>query len=469
MRRFPTLASEPAMKTADELLTADLGDSRLNQRLRAIADDLTNSLASPVPQATGKGANLAYRFFDNPSAQPDAIRQAHYHDTLARLDPRQPVLLPSDTTALDFSAHKATRGLGHLRKPEQRGLCLHSTLAVTPDGTPLGLVQQYCWRRDPADYGKRHRRRHQPTDQKESQRWLDAVQHCQELLPPGQPALFIADREADFYDFLAQPRRPGFDVLVRAKARRRLAGEDRLLGQALRAAPVQGTLTVRVPRQDDQPEREATLAVRFLRCLLRPPSTHPRRQELPPLPVTVIEVVEKEPPPGAKPLHWLLVTNREVQTLAQAEQLVCWYALRWRCERYHFTLKSGCQVEQLQLQTAERLERAVAVYSIVALRVLRLTYLGRTQPEAPCTQELTATEQRVLQQQTATGAAGAQPALPWTMQEAVRRMAQLGGYQGRGRKAPPPGVKVLWRGLRRLQDLVRGYELGRQQHEQTPT
>jgi hypothetical protein len=455
------------MHTADELRAADLGDVRLNHRLRTIADDLTNSLAASLPQATGAGANLTYRFFDNAQVHPQAIRQAHYHDTLARLDPGQPVLLPSDTTTLDFSSHKATAGLGHLRQPDQRGLCLHSTLALTPDGTPLGLVQQHCWRRDPATYGQRRQRRHKPTEQKESQRWLDAVQHCQQLLPFGQAALFIADREADFYDLLAQPLRPGFDVLVRAKARRRLAGEDRLLGQAIRAAAVQGTMTIRVPRQDDQPERTATLEVRFRRCQIQPPSTHPRRKELKPVPVTIIEVVEQEPPAGVKPLHWLLLTNREVEALAPAEQLVRWYALRWRCERYHYTLKSGCQVEQLQLETAARLERAVAVYSIVALRVLRLTYLGRTQPEASCTGELTAAEQVVLRQQTAPPGGGT-PAV-WTLREAVRRIARLGGYQGRGTKAPPPGVKVLWRGLRRLQYLVRGYELGRQQHEQTPT
>lgn len=130
------------MRTEDELLHCDLGDARLNRRLRQIADELTDHLATSLPQATGAHANLTYRFFDNDLVEPDAIRQAHYLDTASRIqqcmapfDPDQPILLTSDSTTLDFSSHKATQGLGHLCKPKQRGLCLHSTLAGTPDGS----------------------------------------------------------------------------------------------------------------------------------------------------------------------------------------------------------------------------------------------------------------------------------------------------------------------------------------------
>jgi hypothetical protein len=448
------------MDFTDELLRVDLGDQRRNDRLRSLVNDLTHQLSASLPQATGPDANLTYRFLDNSLVRPDDIRAGHYLDTLARIDPQQTVLLPSDTTFLDFSHHPATAGLGYLQFPNQLGLCLHSTLAVNTAGTPLGLVQQYGWRRDPNEYGKRHQRRHKDTSAKESQRWLDALQQCQQRLPPTQKAVFLADREADFYDFFAAPRRAGFDVLIRAKSRRRLVGEDRLLGQAVRAAPVQGTIQVRLPRQPGQPEREATLAVRYLRCQIRPPSTHPRRRELAPLPLTVVEVVEQDPPPGVKPAHWLLLTNRAVNSLVEAEELVRWYTFRWRGERYHFTLKDGCRVEDLQLETAQRLERAVAVYSIVAMRVLRLTYLAREQPEASCTQELSAVEQKVLQQATAKAGETAEASGGLSLAEAVRRLARLGGYQGRGRSIP--GVKTLWRGLRRLHDLVQGYQLAQQ-------
>jgi hypothetical protein len=448
------------MDVSGELLQANLGDQRLNRRLRRIVDALTDAGAASIPQATRQDANLVYRFFRNSLVDLEELRRAHFADTASRLAGEDLVLFPSDTTFIDYSGHQAVEGLGYWNRVDQKGLCLHSTLALTTQGTPLGLVQQYSWCRDPAHFGKRQDRRHKDTADKESQRWLDALHDCQSRLAPGQNALFIADREADFYDLLAAPRRPGVDVLIRAKSRRALADEDALLGDALRTARICGTKKVTLYDEHGRKKREATVEIRYRRCQLRPPSTHPHRRRLRPLPITVIEVVEPNPPPGAEPARWLLLTSRRVRSVRQAKALVAYYALRWRCEGFHSILKGGgCRVEQLQLERRERLEKAIAVYSIVAMRLMRLQYRAREEPEAASETELTELELEVLRQQIQ--ADGGETVQRLCLREAVRQIAKLGGFLGR-KGDGEPGAQTLWKGMRRLLDLVQGYQLAKQ-------
>lgn len=165
---------------------------------------------------------------------------------------------------------------------------------------------------------------------------------------------------------------------------------------------------------------------------------------------------EAHPPPGVPPLCWLLLTTMPVPDFATARQYVQWYSARWLIERYHYVLKSGCRVEALQLETAERLERALATYAVVAWRLLWLTYEARRQPQAPCTVVLDAHEWHALActiQRTPTP-----PMVAPTLAEAVRWIAQLGGFLGR-RHDGDPGAKTLWRGLQRLHDIAATWQL----------
>jgi hypothetical protein len=448
------------MDVAAELLQADLGDQRLNRRFCKIVDALTEAGAASIPQATRHDSNLVYRFFRNVLVDLAELRRAHFADTAQRLLGQHLVLLTSDTTFVDYSGHRAVEGLGYWNRPDQKGLCLHSTLALTAQGLPLGLVQQYSWCRDPAHFGKRQQRRGKDTADKESQRWLDALDDSQHWLAPGQKALFIADREGDFYDLLAAPRRPGVDILVRAKSRRALADEDALLGAAVGTAPVCGSKTVTLYDEQGRKKRQATVVIRYRRCRLRPPATHPQRRHLQPLPITVIEVVEANPPPGAEPARWLLLTSCRVRSAPQAKKLVGYYALRWRCEGFHSILKGGgCRVEQLQLERRERLEKAIAVYSIVAMRIMRLQYRARDEPEAASEEEFTTLELEVLRQHMQAERREVVGSLK--LRDAVRAIAQLGGFLGR-KGDGEPGAQTLWKGIRRLMDLVEGYQLAQQ-------
>ena len=448
------------MWSALELRHVDLGDRRLDRRLVKLVDDLLHAPEASVPQASGDWAatKAAYRFWDNPRVDPDAIRAAHRDSTRGRLPDQEggPILAIQDTTSFDFTDHPGTTGLGYLAHGQRSGLWLHSALAATAAGVPLGLIDQRTWTRDPATLGKRALRREKETADKESQRWLDALAATEAALPAEQAVVTVADREADFYDLFAAPRRPASHLLIRAKPRRRVRHVERLLGKAVRAATPAGTMAVELRRGDDRPPRRAALTIRFATLEVAPPSTHPRREELPHLRLTAILAEEGGPPAGQEPVCWWLVTTLPIATLADAERAVRWYALRWLVERYHYVLKSGCRIERLQLETAARLDRALATYAVVAWRLLWLTYEARRHPEGSCESVLSREHWQVLHR--AVHKAREVPASPPGLREAVRQIARLGGFLAR-KGDGEPGVKTIWRGLRRLEDLVAGWRL----------
>jgi Transposase DNA-binding/Transposase Tn5 dimerisation domain len=448
------------MWSALELRHVDLPDKRLNKRLVRLVDDLLHAPEASVPVACGDwaGTKAAYRFWDNPRVDPDEIRAAHRDITLERLEAhrREPILVIQDTTSFDFTHHPDTTGLGYLGHSKRLGIWLHTALAVTAAGVPQGPLHQHTWNRDPKTLGKRALRNKKETAEKETQRWLDALVATEAALTPEQMVVTVADREADSYDLFAAPRRPGSHLLIRAKPRRRVRQVERLLGAAVRATAAAGTTTVELRRGDDRPPRQAVLTIRFAAVDIAPPSTHPRRKELPYLRLTAILAEEEAPPAGEEPVRWWLLTTLPITGLADAVQAVAWYTLRWLVERYHYVLKSGCKIERLELGTAERLQRALATYAVVAWRLLWLTYEARKNPDGSCEAVLPTEHWQVLHQ--VVKKTHKVPASPPSLREAVRQIARLGGFLAR-KGDGEPGVKTIWRGLRRLNDMVSGYRL----------
>ena len=212
-----------------------------------------------------------------------------------------------------------------------------------------------------------------------------------------------------------------------------------------------------LPRADDRPARTATLTLRATAVTLERPSVHPRRRFLKPAPLGVVLAEQTDAAPGEAPLRWLLLTTRPVQTAEAAVQAVRWYGRRWLIERLHYVLKSGCRIEDLQLETAARLRRALATYLIVAWRLLWLTYEARQGPQGPAATVLDATQREVLQRHFGLPPDGTPP----TLGQAVRLVARLGGFLNR-RGDGEPRVKCLWRGWQELQAMVKGYRLGLQ-------
>ena len=436
-----------------EVRNVQLGDARLKRRLMCLLEDLAAQPAASVPEACGNwaGTKGAYRFWDSPRVEPEAIRAAHRESTQERLVGHTTVLVVQDTSELDFTPHPATKGLGPLDSAWRQGLKVHSAMTVSAQGVPLGLIHQEVWARDWQAIGKKHRRRQLETKDKESQRWLTALRVSQEQIPEGIEVVTVADREADIYDLFAMPRRAGVHLLIRATHNRLVDHEAHHLWDAIGQSPTRGQLTVELQRKDEQAPRQATLTVRYASLAIQPPHNRRGRAALRPIPMQVILAREEDAPPKVTPVCWLLLTTLPSSTFAEAIQCVQWYSYRWLVERYHFVLKSGCRLEELQLETADRIQRALATYSIVAWRLLWITYEARRNPDALCDTVLETHEWQALYCMTHKDPIP--PDMPPSLHQAVRWIARLGGFLGR-KSDKEPGVKTIWRGFRHLNDIA---------------
>jgi hypothetical protein len=247
-------------------------------------------------------------------------------------------------------------------------------------------------------------------------------------------------------------------LLIRAAQNRRIEDECKYLFSAIEAAPVLGYHTVRIPRKGKHPERQARLEIRATSVELKPPQCKPGKNSRPNIPVQVVLAQEVDAPDGVDPVRWVLTTTLLVESFEDAIRIVDYYTMRWLVERFHFTLKSGCKVENLQLKHSDNLQNAVATYSIVAWRLMWAMYLSRQKPDTPATEVLTKDEVDVLY------AHNHQEPRPdtaiVTIREAIRWIAKLGGFLGRKRDGDP-GIKTIWRGWMRLADMTHTWKLAK--------
>jgi hypothetical protein len=455
----PPVAASPAPPAdwaEQEFGQAQLPDARLKRRLLTLARDFYARPSANVPQACGSRARTkaAYRFFDHPKTTMQELLAGHTQATVARLQREPVVLAVQDTTSLNYTAHAATEGLGPIcnRVDGPQGLEVHSTLAFTPQGTPLGLLDVQCWARDANDFGKKVRRKRTPIEQKESYKWLKSYEATAKTTAqrPATQIVSVGDREADIYELfeLAAHTDHGPQLLVRAEHNRALANEQERLWPTLQAQPLAGTLALAVPRQGNRKARRAQLEIRFAAVSLQAPHGHRGK---PPLAVWAVLAQERAVPAEVKPLEWLLLTTVPVATVEQAVERLQWYAQRWNIEVFHRTLKSGCRIEDRQLGTADRLEACLAIDLVVAWRIHHLTKLGREVPQAPCTVCFEQPQWQSLMIFTERNPVP--PREPPTLREAIRRVAGLGGFLGR-KGDGEPGTECLWRGLQRLDDIT---------------
>jgi hypothetical protein len=405
-----------------------------------------------IPQAcpTGAEAKAAYRFLENEAISPEALRASHHQATLARVRTHRVVLAVQDTTILNYTTHPKTQGLGPIGAANGPliGLWLHSTLALTPTGQPLGFLHNAVRARSGKGVAV-HRHQRQLVD-KESHKWVESLQACQALaLHCSQTQLVnVADREGDLYELFAEalrvPEPARVHLLVRARHNRKLADGSGKLWEAVGRQRVAATLSVQVGRKGDQPSRLARLQIRFEAVSLRAPGP---AAEPASLPVWAVEARELSAPKGAAPILWRLLTTLPVLTAEAAVEKVGWYAQRWQIEVLHKILKSGCQIEQRQLETAQRLERVLSIDLVVAWRILALCKAARELPDDPISDWLPAAQWQALccyvYQRTAP------PKQPPGVRQAIRWIAQLGGFLAR-KGDGEPGVTTLWRGLQQL-------------------
>jgi hypothetical protein len=466
------LGSRPPPESASwsvrEFGAAELYDRRLLRRLARVADDFYAQPGAPIPAVChGQEARTkaVYRFFANPQVDMQTLLRPHIEATVQRLRPQKVVLAVQDTSTLSYTGH-APDGAGPVGRSQDEavGLLLHDTLAFTPAGTPLGLLNVQCWARDAEQMGKRYRRKELPLEQKESFKWLvsyRAVAEAQRLCPDTM-LVSVGDREADIYEFFheAVSTPGGPKVLVRAERTRNRQVGRTPLWDMLEREPLAGTIDVQVPRRGSRrgsrPARVAKVEIRFAPVVLDPP----KDSGLPPVSGWAVYAREGGCVAGIAPLEWMLLTTVPTATFEQARERVTWYSRRWGIEPYHRTLKTCCRIEDRQLGELGNLQACLAVDMVVAWRVYALTQQGRETPHVPCTMFLSESEWKVLW---AVTTRKAPPDQPPELQTAVRAIGKLGGHLGR-KGDGEPGTVTVARGLRRLADLTVGFHAAEALH-----
>lgn len=443
-----------------ELEGIDLGDKRLNRRSGSILEALAaNPRASINSACEGWGDTLAaYRFFKNQAIEPDQILQPHVEATQRRIKDHPVVLIVQDTTELDFSPHPPDDAKC-LNKKDRFGLYDHTHLAVTPEQLCLGVVGVEEFDRTPESLGKAKERATLPIEQKESLRWLTGYRLASRLAgeTPTTQIVSVADREADIYDiFMEAEQHPTpADFIIRAKIERCTLERDLDSGPAayrkvqdeVSDSELRTMRTIELPQTPKRKARQAELEIRAIEVIVKPPHA---RSSLPSVTYHVVLVEEVNGPEDGTEVSWLLITSLPIGSVKEILRVIDYYVARWTVETYFRVLKTGCRVEEIQLETMDRVKNCLAFYRIIAWRVMYLTHLNRECPFLPCDAVFNDCEWMSVWKVTT------KEEIPDTappLSEFMPLLTRLGGYNNRPSESPP-GPQTVWVGIRRMCDFA---------------
>jgi len=431
------------------------------KRVMSITRDFFASPTSPIPIACNTGAKLkgAYRFFGDDGVNSADILHSHVKQTLKRAKDYKVVLSINDTTSMNLSNHEATEGLGCLSTtPGEDGYFLHDTVVFTTDGIPLGVLDAQTWAREPEDHGKKAKRKQKRIEEKESYKWLRSLEATAGAMKEasGVQWVSIGDREADIYELFERAQQQGVSFLVRSFHNRKVCGDTKVWEVVDREIPA-GRMKVSVKGKDKR-EREAELEIRYREVRIE----NPKRQNED-ITLWAIRAQEVSSPNAEEGLDWKLITNGAIRDFEQACEKVQWYTVRFRIEVFHKILKSGRRSEDRRLGSLDRLERCLAVDMITAWRLMYLTMHGRETPAVASDLFFSEQEIEVLKLIKYREEYAANKGKSLSLREANLIIATLGGFvKGKGRE---PGVEVMWRGIRRLADILIGVSLTMSVHK----
>jgi hypothetical protein len=432
-----------------------LRDLRRTRRAVKVASAMARDVSASLPkqQHTWKDVKALYRLLDESDVTFEALMQPHYQQTCEEIGTQAVILLVQDTTEIDLSHRSKISGIGQIGNAKGRGMLLQTVLAVMPETQAvLGCMAQKPFVRIPAPakeqrYQRRHRE-HRATDV-----WMEMVK---QIGSPRATGLWVhvGDRGADMFPFFRACLSTQTHFVVRAAQNRRIEAEeeevDHLLDLA-RTWPSQDQHPFEVPASHGRQDRQTTLQISFGQASVLSPCKDARGSKEP-LPLWVIRVWEEDGPEGEEALEWILLTDLPTLTTQQAWKRVSWYRCRWVVEDYHQCLKTGCRIEERQVQTAERLIRLLGCLSPIAVRLLQLRDLSRNEPDGLAQQVIEAPLLAVLAERSG------QPSSTMTLRTFWTEVARMGGYLAR-RSDGPPGWKTIWKGWLQLQTLLEGVHL----------
>lgn len=450
-------------------LAATFGDERLTKRCSKLVTRLakTPDLTINASLSTHAETLSAYRFFANPKVTPNAMLKTHRESSLARVGQYPALHVIQDTTEFDFTRLRSLQGAGPVAGVERRGAFLHASLLCAPGGLALGVRDLNFMVRNDSEHKVKHAKRKKlPIEAKESYRWLQGYRDACEIqqLLPGVNVISVGDRESDIYEIFAEyvtRRQQGATAahfVIRAKEDRALIGEHEgnSLFDLVNEGGTLGSIEFEVPNKTKLHKikgsthryyRKGRLVKQELRVhKISPRAPYRAEGKLPEVTLWMVSAIEIAPPAGQKPISWTILTSQAVESFEQAQAVIDTYLDRWQIEVFFRTLKTGCKVESLGLKQMNALENAIAMYSVIAWRILYMAHLVRHEPSTGCSAVFEKHEWlSTMKIVHGVDRDYREPSLSDFMIE----VAKLGGYLNR-KHDPPPGPQVLWTGLQKV-------------------
>jgi hypothetical protein len=419
-----------------------------------VAEQFASNPSASLPNQTEDWGDLkaAYRLFARKEVTFQAIARPHWEATKSAARGR--CLVIGDTTEFDFGKHRCIAGIGETGNGSGQGFLLHNGLLVQADTEEIiGIAgQALCYRQKARKSTKKESATQRMKRERESKVWGEVID---DVGAPGDETEYIhvLDRGGDSFEVYCHllAARSGWVVRVAKLNRLVLVGEKeerRPLQDYLPELKPLGQYTLSLRARPNQPAREARLEVRVGQVKVpRPKHVSPwvRDRKQPPIAMNVIEVVEVGAPAGVTPIRWILFTSLPARTLEEARGVIHYYELRWLVEEYHKALKTGCATELRQLHTASRLEAIVGLTSVVAVRLLQLKSLARSNPDVPAQRVVP----RVWLKMLKLARKKLTRVYDLTVGEFYREVAKLGGFLGR-KGDGQPGWITIWRGWEKL-------------------
>lgn len=371
------------MKTdkGNSIFSGIFGDIRLDIRMQILFASMVNHGSAIINRnSKNKKEKMgAYRMINNPKLELDKLISKLQENCIDALTGSH-VLCIEDTTELNYT-HLRHRlddddpDIGPMTKDGNLGFFCHPMLVVDAEkGIPLGISDLLLWSRA-TDKGSKHTRQYQrkPIEDKESVRWIDSAKRSAQVLPPGIRKTVIADRESDIYDALYRIPLHGCDYILRSSSDRKVDAEERLLSEKMKSLPCMYRYELTVKGNHSRKNRKAEMELRFGNVTLIKPSSAgddcPER-----LSVNCVHVIETgSTPSNESPIEWRLLTTHPIETATDAMRIVEWYKLRWYIEELFRLVKSqGLDVESVQLESGEKLQKMTVLCLSAALRIMSL-------------------------------------------------------------------------------------------------
>jgi len=454
-----SLALEISEWAEQQFSKCELGDLRRTKRVVKLAAQAATMPDASTPKQTEGWADCkaAYRLFSEEDVTFDALTAPHCE--MSRAVAPGVWLVVNDTTEINFGYDRLLTGVGRVGSLQGRGFYLHSAMIVAADSEEIiGMAAQELYAR-PLKKVKRVSSARRKQLKRETDVWGRVIDRVG-VAPAEARFIHVCDRGADNFDVYCHLLQQQAGWVIRAAQLERQVrdaeGCECSLDDVVRAAPSLGSYELQVRANGDQPARTALIEVRCARITMPRPrsgvSRYVRDSGVSEIGMWVVEARETNPPPGVKPLRWVLLTSEEVRGFDDAWRIIEWYEKRPLIEDYHKCLKSGCRVEERLYRTGERLAPVIGLLSVLAVRLLQLKTVARRDPEQPAARvvprdwllavPLLLKKRRPIK----------------TVREFFRALAQLGGFLAR-KGDGEPGWQTIWGGLEKLLLCLRGAEI----------